>query len=236
MNGLSAVRAPADVGRGDLAGNGIQQVDCGRIQMRHNLRRRRFRILLEIAARDQIRRNHKAKSLRADSRTVGDDEIAETQKRFVFFPDGNVQESVGADEEIDAVALLVVSVAEVAHGVHGVVELRAAEIFSGLRERRNKMRVLRAGQRSHGEAVRKGRQVLFELVRRAAGRNEMNLVKIEATVGGAGYGEMAVMNRIEGAAEERNAARMMFSGGAMRLRCGQCASRKESTIDFLTNS
>jgi hypothetical protein len=98
------------------------------------------------------------------------------------------------------------------------------------------MRVLGAGERSHGEPVRERRQVLFELVRRAARRNDMNLVKIEAPVGGAGHGEMAVVNRIEGTAEERNAARVMFGGGAMRLRCGQCASRKESAINFLTNS
>jgi hypothetical protein len=64
----------------------------------------------------------------------------------------------------------------------------------------------------------------------------MDLVKIEAAVGGAGHGEMAVMNRIEGAAEERNAARVKFGGGAMRLRCGQCASREEPANDFLTNS
>jgi hypothetical protein len=34
------------------------------------------------------------------------------------------------------------------------------------------------------------------------------------------------VNRVERAAKKRNAARMMFCGGAVRLRCGQCASQR----------
>ena len=49
----------------------------------------------------------------------------------------------------------------------------------------------------------------------------MNFVEIEAAIGGTRHGEMAVVNRIEGAAEKRDATRMMFCGGAVRLRGGQ---------------
>jgi hypothetical protein len=76
--------------------------------------------------------------------------------------------------------------------------------------------------------------MLLELVRRAACRDEMNLVEIETAVGGAGHGKMAAVNRIKGPAEERNTARMMLSGGAMRLRCRQCASQGLILSNFLT--
>ena len=88
------------------------------------------------------------------------------------------------------------------------------------------MRVFGAGERNHPEAVRERSEVLLELVRRTAGGNEMNFVEIKTAVGGAGDGEMAVVNRVERAAKKRNAAGMMFYGGAVRLRCRQCASRR----------
>jgi hypothetical protein len=64
----------------------------------------------------------------------------------------------------------------------------------------------------------------------------MNFVEIEAPVGGASDGEVAIVNRVEGAAEQRDTTRMMLCGGAMRLRCRQCASQEESVLNFLTNS
>jgi hypothetical protein len=63
----------------------------------------------------------------------------------------------------------------------------------------------------------------------------MHFIEIETTVGGAGHSEVAIVNRVKGAAEERDAARMMFGGGAMRLRGGQCASQEVTVADFLTN-
>jgi hypothetical protein len=54
----------------------------------------------------------------------------------------------------------------------------------------------------------------------------MNFVEIEAPVGGARYRKMAGVNGIERASEERDAARMMFRGGAVRLGGGQYASRE----------
>ena len=86
------------------------------------------------------------------------------------------------------------------------------------------MRMLGARERDHREAVRKRRQVLLQLVRRAAGGDEMNFVEIEAAVRSARDGKMAVMNRVEGSAKKRDAARMMLCGGAVRLRGGQCVS------------
>jgi hypothetical protein len=66
------------------------------------------------------------------------------------------------------------------------VQLGAAEIFAGFRERRDEMRVLGARERDHGESVREGREVLLEFVRRPAGGDEMDFVKIKTAVGSAG--------------------------------------------------
>ncbi len=74
--------------------------------------------------------------------------------------------------------------------------------------------------------MREGREVLLQLVRRPAGGYEMHFVEIETAIGGARDGKMAVMNGVERTAKERDAARMMFGGGAVRLRCGQCVSEK----------
>jgi hypothetical protein len=116
------------------------------------------------------------------------------------------------------------------------VKLRAAEVFTGFSERRNKMRMLGARERGHGETVRERSEVLLELVRRPASGNEMNFVEIEAAVGSARYGEVAIVNRVKGAAEQRDTTRVMLCGSAMRLRGGQCASQKEPVVNFLTNS
>jgi hypothetical protein len=64
-------------------------------------------------------------------------------------------------------------------------------------------------------------------VRRPAGWNEMNLVKIETAIGGAGHGKMAIVNGIERAAKKRDTARRVFCGCAVRLRCGQRGSREK---------
>jgi len=56
----------------------------------------------------------------------------------------------------------------------------------------------------------------------------MDFVKVKAAVGRAGYSEMAVMNRIERAAKQGDAAGVMSYGGAMRLRGRQCASGEDA--------
>jgi hypothetical protein len=56
----------------------------------------------------------------------------------------------------------------------------------------------------------------------------VEFVEIEAPVGRAGNGKMAVVDGIEGTAENRDTPRMMFCGGAVRLGCGQCASRESA--------
>ncbi len=63
----------------------------------------------------------------------------------------------------------------------------------------------------------------------------MNFVEIETPVGGASHGEVAIVNRVEGTAEQRDTTRVMLCGGAMRLRGGQCASREVTVVNFLTN-
>src|SRR6266567_5942684 len=115
------------------------------------------------------------------------------------------------------------------------MKLRAAEVFPRFGQRRYEMRMLGASQRHHGEAMRKWREMLFELVRRPAGRNEMDFIEIEAAVGRVRDAKVSAVDGIERAAEQPNAAWMMFLGGAVRLRCRQCASQGFSVSDFLMN-
>ena len=49
----------------------------------------------------------------------------------------------------------------------------------------------------------------------------MNFVEIKTPIGGASDGKMAIVDGIEGAAKNRNTARMMPCGSAVRLRYGQ---------------
>ncbi len=63
--------------------------------------------------------------------------------------------------------------------------------------------------------------MLLELVRRPARGDEVELIEIEAPIGGACDGKMAVVNGIERTAEQSDATRVMFCGGAVRLRGGQ---------------
>ncbi len=84
--------------------------------------------------------------------------------------------------------------------------------------------------------MREGSEVLLELMRRAAGRDEVDLVEIEAPVGGACHAKMTAMNGIEGAAKKGDGARMMFCGSAVSLRGGQYASQAVSKKDFLMNT
>ena len=68
--------------------------------------------------------------------------------------------------------------------------------------------------------------MLLEFVRRPACGNEMDFVEIETPVGGPGDGKVAIVNGIEGAAKKRDASWMVFCGGAVRLRGGQCVSQE----------
>jgi hypothetical protein len=62
----------------------------------------------------------------------------------------------------------------------------------------------------------------------------MDLVEIEAAVGGTGHGKVAAVNRVEGAAKKRDTARRMLGGCAVRLRYRQCASQETILPDVLT--
>src|SRR5258708_6225493 len=98
-----------------------------------------------------------------------------------------------------------IDAAKMANRVDTVKKLLTAEIFARFRKRGNEVRMLRAGQRDHGKAMRKRSQAAL-LVWRAAGRNKKDLVKIEAPISTAGDCKMTVMNGIEGAAKKRNVA------------------------------
>src|ERR1700723_1087898 len=175
-------------------------------------------VFTHSATRHQVGRNHQPQRLNANSRPVGDDKIAKTEERLVFLPHRNIEKRVRADYEINPITLPMIAVAEIAHCIDRIVQLRSAEIFARLRHRRNKVRMLRARQRYHRKSMRKRRQVLLQFMRRTARGNEMNLIKIESPVSGPSDSKMPVMNRVERSAKKRDAAWMMFRGGAMRLR------------------
>jgi hypothetical protein len=73
--------------------------------------------------------------------------------------------------------------------------------------------------------VWKRSKVLLQLVWRPARRNKMNFVEIESPVCGSCHRQVPGMNGIKRASEQRDAARMVFYGGALRLRGGQCVSQ-----------
>ena len=218
MDGLASVRLPANFGSGNIAGNIFKQINRCFVKLRDDLRRG-LGLFFCVRPRYRVRWNNEPERFRANAWAVGDDEIAKCKERFILLPHGNIQERVGANDEKKPIA--VINVAEIAHGVHRIMELRAAEILAGLGKRGNEVRMLGASERDHGKAMWKWREVLLQLVRRPARGNEVNLVKIEATVGGAGHGKMAVVDGVKGTAENRDAARMMFCAGAVRLRGGQ---------------
>jgi hypothetical protein len=102
------------------------------------------------------------------------------------------------------------------------VQLRAGKILSGFGKRRNKVRMFGAGERKHGVAVWKRREVLLQFMWRAAGGNEMDFVEIETPISCACHCKMSIVDGVEGAAKQRNAAGLMSScNAALRLRGGQ---------------
>ena len=80
--------------------------------------------------------------------------------------------------------------------------------------------------------MREWSQMLLEFVWRAACRDKMHFIKVETAISGSSHGEMAVVYGVKRTAEERDAARMMFCSGALRLRGGQCASPRVSRCIF----
>lgn len=220
MNGLAAAGTLTGFRGGDVARNGFEQIDGSFSEMRDELRGGNGIVFaLGVGAGHQIGRDDELERLASNAGAIGDDEIAEAEQRFVFLPHGDVEECVCANHEEDAVT--VVGVAEIADCVHGIVKLRAGKIFAGFGERWDEVRMFRASERNHCEAVRKRREMLFEFMRRPACWDEMNFVEVETAVGGARYGEVAIVNRVERAAKKRDAARMVFCGSAVRLGGGQ---------------
>src|SRR6267378_912421 len=137
MNGLASMRAAANVGRGDFIRNVFEKIDGGALQVRDDLRRVPvFGFFFGIRPGHEIGRDNQTQGFGADPRAIGNDEITETEERFVFLPHGNVEKGVGANHEKNAVAMAMIDMTKVANGVHGIVELGAAEVFSGFGERR----------------------------------------------------------------------------------------------------
>src|SRR5262249_2195245 len=125
--GLAAMGAFSSLGGGDVARNSFEEIDRSLTQMCYELRGRHgFAFTLGVSRGHEVRRNNQAERFRANAGTIGDDEIAKTEERFVFLPHGNIEEGIRSDHEEDVVAG--VGVAKVANGVHGIVELIAGEI------------------------------------------------------------------------------------------------------------
>jgi len=221
VNRLTLVGAAANVGGGNVARNVFEKIDVGAAKLRNQLRRRRIGIALGVGRSHQIRRYDELQRFGTNTGTIGDDEVAQAEQRFVLFPHGNVQKGVGTDHEKNAVAGAVVRVPKIADGVDRIVQLCARKIFAGFGERWNEMRMLGGGERHHRVAVRKWREMLFELVRGAAGGDEMNFVEIETAVRGARDGKVSIVDGIERAAKYCDTARMMFCRSAVGLRGGQ---------------
>ena len=220
MDGLAAMGPLAGFRGGDFASHSFQEIDGSFAKMRDELRGRDgFAVTLGVGARHEVRRNDKLQRFRSNPRAIGDDEIAQAEKGLIFLPHGNVEEGVSADNKEDAIAG--VGVAEVADGFDGIVKLVAGEIVAGFGQRGNEMGMVGASKRDHGEAVGEGREMLLEFVRRTAGRDEVNLVEVEAAIGRPRDGEVSVVDGIEGATKKRDVAGMMFSGSAVRLGGGQ---------------
>src|ERR1700731_3564164 len=203
MDKLAALRVAPNVGSGNITGNVFEQINSGFVKVRNGLRGM-LGFFSCVWPGHQVRWNDEAEGFRADARTIGDDEIAKAEQRFVFSPHRDVQERVGADDEKEAIAVAVVDATEVAHGVHGIVELRAAEILTGLGKRGNEVRMLGASKRDHGKPVWKRSEVLLQLVRGTTRGDEMEFVEIEAPVGGTSNGKMAVVDGIAGTAKNRD--------------------------------
>ena len=198
MNGLAAAGAAANISSRDIAGNVFEEIDGAAQEMGDNLGGMPgFCFFIRAGAGNQIGRNDEAQGFRANTRPIGNEEVAETEQSLIFLPHGNIEESISPHDEEDTVAVTVTGVAKIAHGIDGIMKLCAAEVFPRLGKRGDKVRVLAAGKRNHGEAMREGSKVLLEFVRRTASGNEMDFVEIKTAVSSAGDGEMAVVNRVE---------------------------------------
>ena len=91
-------------------------------------------------------------------------------------------------------------------GFNGIKNFAAGMSRAGFGQRSNETRVVRAGQRHHGVAVRVGSHTAAMFMRWPPGGNEMSFVEMKSAFGGARYREMADVNRIESAAKQSDAA------------------------------
>src|SRR6201987_4428455 len=117
---------------------------------------------------------------------AGHDELAFSKQSFGLVPLGDVAERVNADQKEEFVAFLQ-RLFQAQNGVDGVVgrrqswctllhrgKLRGRKVDRRLQQRRNKAFFWRRRERDHREAVRKGSERLFLLVRRNVGRDEQD--------------------------------------------------------------
>ena len=95
---------------------------------------------------------------------------------------------------------------EMPYCFHRVIHFAAGMSRAGLGKRRDKARVIGAGERNHGVTVRVGRHASSMLVRRTSCGDELDFVEVKAALGGARNRQVADMDRIKRAAEQRNSA------------------------------
>src|SRR5258708_23460285 len=102
---MAAAGAAANVGCGDVAGDAFEEIDRAAQEMGNDPRRMLgFSFFPGVTAGHQVGWDDKAQRFRADAGAIGNEEVAETEQSFVFLPHGNIEESVSADDETNAVA------------------------------------------------------------------------------------------------------------------------------------
>src|SRR4030081_1125961 len=93
-----------------------------------------------VSPNNKVRRNHQPKRLDSDTGTVRNDKIAKPQQRFVLLPHRDVQEGISANDEKNAIAVAVKCVAEITHGIYGLMPLTPSECLTSCCKRRTEVR------------------------------------------------------------------------------------------------
>lgn len=158
-----------------------------------------------------------AESIQAKARAASDDEVARIEQRFVTFPCGNFEKLVRSDDEVEVVFGMIA--AEAADGIYAVKDMARA-FEGGFGDGWDVVRVIRAGERNHGVAMQKRREIALGFVRGARRSDEINRVEVKTAKGCLGNGHMSSVDWIERAAEHSNGAVM-----GVGLMGGQRSSR-----------
>ena len=138
--------------------------------------------------------------------TADDDEVARIEQRFRLTPFCKVEKGIGANQEVEACGTGKTPAIS-ADEVNGIKSAAAGEVRTRLGEGGDEAGTAGARERDHGAAMRVGTERRAALVRGGAGDDEMDGVETKAHTRGTSGGEMARVNRVKRAAEERERAK-----------------------------